>query len=488
MLNLRNLFYINSMSFARALSHGEWMPTKHLNYIGLKLLWAILEGNKKVVINLPPRHGKSEFISKYFIFWFLTIFRTKQVMFSSYSQEFANVWGRQVRDLMQDYGRMVGLKVRNDVRSAEHFQLTSGGGMTAVGAGGSLTGRGADLLIIDDPIKNFEEANSQKERDNLWNWLNTTALTRLEPRGTAVIVMTRWHEDDICGRIIKNINENPDEESDWMIINIPAIAEENDVLGREVGEALWSERYSITQLQQIRRQMGDYMFNAMYQQRPSDAKGHLFKRKHFRYFTEEDNAYILQKFCNNKDAVRSDTTMIPKHSCTTFAVMDLATSTSQTADYTVLIVFAVSSSKDVMLLDVIRDRYSGSEHLQLLHDVHNKWGPALIGIESVQYQVTLSQMARKAGLPIKELKPAGDKQFRALPIAAKLEANEVFFPANAHWLHTFESELLAFPDGRNDDQVDAFAYINQLLAPVTERTRQFIIGRKMVGKNPQRIS
>jgi predicted phage terminase large subunit-like protein len=414
-------------------------------------------------------------------------------MLTSYNASFATLWGRKVRDLISQNGNKFGIILRPDVRAANNFQLITGGSMITIGAGGSLTGRGADLLIVDDPIKNDTEANSKNHRDSIWDWFNSTAFTRVEPGGTVIIVMTRWHCDDICGRIITRQNtkiitnnSNNNHNNDWIIINFPAIAETNDILGRKSGEALWSERYDINKLIDIKNQIGEYWFAALYQQRPVTADGNIFKRKYFKYFIEDNIYYYLPEnefdysidITNANQQKEPDTKIsakrtILKTDCSIFAVMDLAATTKQTSDFTAIIIFAISQNKEILILDIIKEKFEGSEHLNLLKQVYLRWKPTLIGIESVQYQISLIQIARKLNLPVRPLKADKDKVSRSLPIATLMEAGKVYFKEDAHWLNNFEEELLSFPNGKHDDQVDAFAYISTMLEPVIQAKKGF---------------
>lgn len=443
---------------ATIVSGKQWEFQPHLQLIDQALVNAANGKAKRIIINMPPRHGKSELISKYFPFWYLGNYPDKRIMLTSYGSEFATSWGKKVRDMIDIYGNiMFDVQIDKSSRSAHDFKLENHqGGMNCIGAGGSITGKGADLMIIDDPVKNDAEANSKTIRDSIWEWYTTTAYTRLEPDGVLIIIMTRWHEDDLCGRIIRE--EGINFKQIWTYINLPAIAEENDILSRKPGEALWKKRFSIEKLEEIKKTIGNYWFSSLYQQRPSTLEGGIFNIKHFRYFSEKDGVYILhsdtqQKYIKNK--------------CHIYAVMDLAASVKETADYTVLIVFAVTEHFDILILDVFRERVEGAEHLKLVERTYHKWNPISIGIESVQYQIALVQSAKRKGVPVKALYPDKDKVSRSLAIAARMEAGSVYFREQASWLATFEDELLHFPNATHDDQVDAFAYCATMIKPIS---------------------
>lgn len=425
----------------------SYLKPPHILLLDKVLMETISAKDGRLLVNMPPRHGKSELISKYLPFWYLVNFPGKHIILTTYETSFSTHWGRKVRDLIEMNGKAYGVELDKSSHAAGNFRLKDElGSMTCVGAGGSLTGRGADLLIIDDPLKNDAEANSAHQRDLVWDWFRSTAFTRIEPNGTAIIIMTRWHEDDLTGRIIA------DNKDDWRHIMLPAIAEDGDVLGRKTGSALWEKRFPLSRLLKIRDTIGSYWFSSLYQQRPTPQGDGLFKRSKFRYFNEREHFYEI---CGLGEKIF-------KANCIKFATVDLAISSSERADMTAVIEFAVSPNRDIFILNVIAERISPVEHINLIRNRCLAAGLSLIGIESVQYQTSLIKSALAEGLPIKELKPDRDKFSRAIPVSAMVESGKVFFRANADWLVKFEQELVAFPTGTHDDMVDAFAYITQM--------------------------
>ncbi|MCX7737587.1 MAG: phage terminase large subunit [Candidatus Kapabacteria bacterium] len=484
-INLTDNFPETPAEFAELISNGKWKRAPHLELINQLLVSLTLRKEKKVIVNLPPRHGKSEFISKFFPAWYLMKNKTHRIILTSYGNKFSASWGKKVIQIIENWGeKLANVKISPKSKSASSFDLEEfGGGMDCVGISGALTGKGADLLIIDDPIKNDKEAHSKKIRDNIWEWFLSTAFTRLEPDGIIIIVMTRWHEDDLVGRIIekKDIEEHSNINIfDWKFIKLPAIAEESDILGRNHGEALWSERFNSQKLLEIKEILGSYWFEALYQQNPRPAGGEIFKRKFFKYYYEDLEHYYLRisSASNNKQVK-----IVRKIDCSLFATVDLAVSTKNSSDFTVIIVFGLTPDKEIILLDLIRDRIIGSEHLNLIRDVFKRWEGILVGIESVQYQVSLIQTFEREGLKVIALKPIKDKLSRALPISAKLEAGYVFFPENSHWLKNFEDELLAFPNSKYDDQVDAFSYISYLIEKISLSTPASSLLKKLTKNN-----
>ena len=467
-------FCCSPAKFASFLTKGKFKQPAHIKEIDKYLMEMILGKYHKLIVNMPPRHGKSELISKYFPAWFLCHFPDKKIIFTSYNANFAKLWGLNVMEIIREYGNLYNIEIDKNLRSSSDFRIANHrGGMSAVGAGGAITGKGCDLLIIDDPIKNQMEANSQIIRDKIWDWFLATAYTRLEPDGLLVIIMTRWNDDDLCGRIIKKINS--DSEDSWKTLIIPAIAETNDPLGRKENTALWEKRFSIKKLLDIKNTIGAYWFSALYQQRPAPKEGNIFNRNHFKYFSMKNYEIIYQK----NEKIYS----LNLNECRIYVSIDLAVNSKQTSDYTVAIVFAVNNENDIFILEIIRERFEGADHIELVKNIYAKWKPVLIGIEKVQYQLTLIQQSLRIGLPIIELIPDSDKVSRSLAIASRMRSGKVYFKENANWLNDFEDELLNFPLGRYKDQVDAFAYIARMIEP--NSASLLPIGKKVsfVGRN-----
>jgi predicted phage terminase large subunit-like protein len=243
--------------------------TRHLAAIDRAIVETILGLTEPIlVIEAPPRHGKSELISRYLPAWFLGVFPERRVILASYGATFARTWGRKARALLLEHGRgWFGVEVSRDERAAADWGLAGReGGMLTAGAGGPLTGRGAHLLIIDDPVKNAEQAQSETIRENHWDWWQSTASTRIEPGGCAIIIATRWHHDDLSGRLIQAAQSG--DGAPVRRLRLPAIAEENDPVGRAPGEALWPERWPLARLEKLRLEKAADWWQAMYQQRP----------------------------------------------------------------------------------------------------------------------------------------------------------------------------------------------------------------------------
>jgi len=337
-----------------------------------------------------------------------------------------------------------GISLRPSVAAAHRWEVARhGGGMSTAGAGGAMTGKGADLLIIDDPVKNAEQASSSTWRERTWDWYQSTAYTRLEPNASVVLVQTRWHGDDLAGRLLEDAKLGGEK---WTILNLPAFAEENDPLDRELDEALWPARFPFHRLLEIRRTMGAFWFSAMYQQRPTPAGGGVFQREWFRYWRDEGGFYVL----GNE--------LIRKEKCWRFATVDLAVSEKERADYTVICVWDCTPFGDLVLLDRIRERMSAPKLMATIRQLSGKWNPEFVGVEKAGFQLAIIQQLRRDGAAVKPLIARGDKTSRAHAAAVRFAGGQVYFPAGAAWLGELEAELLGFPYEPHDDQVDAVAY------------------------------
>jgi predicted phage terminase large subunit-like protein len=396
---------------------------------------------------MPPRHGKSEFASKYFPAWYLGNFPDRRVVLASYEGRFAASWSRKVRDLLtRDGPRFWGVRLRRDSKAADSWEIADhDGGMHTCGIGGALVGRGANILIIDDSIKNSEQANSEVYRQKTWDWYATVANTRLEPGGAIIVILTRWHLDDLAGRILENARESGER---WEVLNFPALAGENDPLGRQPGQALWPERYDEAALAAKRLTLGSYQFVSLYQGSPIDAQGGLFQKSWFRYWTRHGEYYLLGP---ERRPVRID-------QCRRFGTVDLAFSTKKEADYTVICAWAVSPWGDLILLDIHRERLSAPRLNPSIRAMVKRQNLEYIAIEKMLGESLVTHGLRLDGLAVRRLIADTDKITRSIPAQVRMEAGQILLPASHPELEAIEHELLTFPRGAHDDIVDNFSY------------------------------
>lgn len=277
-------------------------------------------------------------------------------------------------------------------------------------------------------------------------------MTRLHPDARVIVLMTRWHEDDLVGRIVTQLVGQPGPA--WHVIRLPAICEEDNAveqrMGRQIGEALWPEQWPLEKLRQKPEYHDAYIWNALFQQRPAPLGGGLFKKKQFRYYHLHDGVLALRA----GDALRH----VALTDCLKFQTVDPAASVKTSADYTVISAWAVTPERDLVWLDCQRDKLEGPDQHKVIQQGYHRWKPSYIGVEKVGYQLTLVQALRRQGFPIKELVPDKDKVARAMVAAVLYEGGHVYHPAQAPWLAAAESELLLFPNDKHDDIVDTVSY------------------------------
>lgn len=437
--------------FAQYCSRFKWLAFDYLLELSNALMKVASGEIKHLMIFMPPRHGKSELTSKYFPAWFLGNNPDKRIILTSYEADFAAQWGYKARNIMSEYGpKLFGYSVSGNSSARDRWDIAGHtGGMSTAGVGGAITGKGCHILLIDDPVKNAEEAQSKVYRDKAAEWYKSTAYTRLEPGGAVIIIQTRWHEDDLSGRLLK---EEPDK---WTVIRFPALAGDDDPLGRLPGEALSPRRYSVEALMKIKATLGPYWWNALYQQRPSALEGTVFKNQHIRYCTRDRDLFALE-------LPDGSSKKIAYKECMVFQTCDPAVSTKASADYFVLATWALTPYHDLILLDLLRTRLEGPDQINLFKQQYTRWKPAFQGVEAVGVGKTMYQMLVREGLPIRELKAEADKVTRALPAAARMEAGCIYLMRNAQGLSEFVDELLSFPKGAHDDCVDCLSYAVQL--------------------------
>ena len=248
---------------AHHISGGRWHRWNYLRYMGREVAMAIAAGNGRIIINAPPRHGKSEFGSFRVPVWFLDNFPERRIILTSYEAGFASEWGRKVRDEFAT-NKMTRTRLRTDTTGVSAWQTPEGGGMVCSGVGGPITGRGGDVIIIDDPIKNWQDAYSPLARERRREWFQGTLYTRCEPGATIIVVMTRWHVDDLSGWLVDTHSDK------WTLMSFPALAGPDDILGRAPGEALCPERYDVDALKAIRPGVGALAWEAEFQQAPRE--------------------------------------------------------------------------------------------------------------------------------------------------------------------------------------------------------------------------
>ena len=403
----------------------------------------------RLMLFMPPRHGKSTLASVAFPAWHLGRHPNHEFISCSYSGSLAMSFSRKVRQLLREpVYKNVFEKSRldKDSQSIESWQTTQGGGYVAAGVGGGITGKGANVLVIDDPVKNREDAESDNNRAATWDWYTSTAYTRLSPGGGILVILTRWHDDDLAGRLLKQAEDGADQ---WEVIRYPAIAEIDENF-RKQGESLHPERYNVDALEQIRKAIGPRDWSALYQQNPVSDEGDYFSRDMIRYYEyDEIDTAELNYYC----------------------AWDLAIGQRDRNDYSVGIVVGIDEYDHLYVVDVVRGKYDGFELVEQILDLYETWRPGIVGIERGHIEMALGpflqKRTRERGLSeayFKDLKVGRrDKEARARAIQGRMQQGMVYFPKDAVWTGTMVAELLRFPNGTHDDQVDALAWIGLMM-------------------------
>lgn len=408
----------------------------HLLYIQ-KHLGAVTRGEiDRLMIFMPPRHGKSELTTIRYPAWRLERNPRMHVIIGAYNQTLASKFSRGARRIVR---KRIGLS--DEKSAAKDWETSAGGGVRAVGVGGGITGHGGHLIIIDDPVKSREEANSEAYRERVWNWYKDDLYTRLEPGGAIILIMTRWHEDDLAGRILAS-----DQAADWKVLSLPAIAEEpeegkpGDPLGREPGEALCPDRFDLKALRDIKRTLGNSFF-ALYQQSPQPPSGNFFKRAWFQIVgaaPARGQAYFVRYW--DKAATADD------------------------GDYTAGVLMALTKDGRYFVVDVQRGQWASEERDAIIKQTaaldRQKYGHVEIWVEreggSSGKDAARAFVKMMRGYPAyaERITGKGNKEVRAEPLQAQAMIRNVRL-VEGDWNSAYIEELVNFPTGSNDDQVDA---------------------------------
>lgn len=382
---------------------------------------------RRLMIFAPPRHTKSELSSRRFPAWYMGRNPAKQIITCTYSGEFATDFGREVREIVagEEYQALFpGVHLAEDSKAKGRWHTTNGGVYVAVGVGGPITGRGAHLALIDDPIKNRQDADSEVVRETVWKWYTSTLRTRLMPGGAIVLVLTRWHEDDLAGRLLEAARHGGEQ---WEVVNLPAVSDD--------GQALWPEWYPLPELNAIKAAVGPRDWLALYQQQPTADDGTFFKREWFR-----DRYTELPK--GLRVVITGD-----------FAV------TEGDGDFTELAVWGQGDGK-FYALDWWHGQADPSVWIETLLDLVRKWKPLWFVGETGPIRRALEstirrRMQERNTFCATDWLPHGgaDKAVNARAFQAMCAQGQVQFP-DTEWAERVIDQLLRFPAGKFDDAVD----------------------------------
>ncbi len=390
-------------------------------------LQAVTEGScRRLMLYLPPRHGKSEMTTIRYPVWRLEQDPTLRVIIACYGQALAETFSRRARRLAESR-----LALSKERAAAGDWETEAGGGMRAVGVGTGVAGRGAQLVIVDDPIKSREEADSEAYRERVGAWFTDDLYTRLEPDGAIVLIQTRWHEDDLAGRLLAAMEGGGEQ---WEVLSLPALAEEDDPLGRPEGAPLCPDRYDVAALEGIRTVLGTYSFSALYQQRPGPREGGFFKWAWFRPAAAKPALARRVRYWDTAG-------------------------TEGAGDYTAGVLMSRTAEGIFTVEHVHRGQWSPGRRDQEIVATAKEDGTSVsIWLEQESgvggQDRSAATIRALAGYTVHAEHVTGSKESRADPLAAQAEAGNVRV-LTGDWVHRFLSELASFPTGSHDDQVDA---------------------------------
>lgn len=431
---------LSPCTFAENRSRGQWRRAAHLDLIEQLVLDAIATSGR-VIISVSVRHGKSELCSRWIPAWYLGTHPDKRVILAGHEADFAAAHGRAAREILTEYGRDVfDVAVKGSSSAANRWDLAAphAGGMLTVGVGGSPIGRGGDLVIVDDPFKNFEEAMSPKIRQKVKEWWTGTMVSRIEPGGAVIIICARWHEDDLSGFLLREDGDN------WTEIRLPAICDaEDDPLGRELGAPLWPERYPLEVLEERKREvslvLGDQVWGAQFQQDPKPLKGGMFPEGRWQYWDALPCPINHIRWCRGWDLAATD----------------------EGGDWTVGVLMGLTPDEQVVIHDVVRGQWAPDEVRANIRktaaaDPHG----TLIELPQDPGQAgkdqALQLVRMLAGYLVNVRTVSGSKEVRAAGLSAQQRGSNVWLTSEGgDWDGTFVAELRGFPKGMHDDQVDA---------------------------------
>lgn len=427
------------------------------------------EDRGRLMVFCPPQEGKSTKISGWTPLWRLASDPTLRIAIVSYSQNKAERWGRWLKRMIQGHPEL-GIVLEADSQAASRFETTAGGRVICVGMEGGITGEPVDDLYIDDPLRGRAEAESTTYRERAWEWWESNGATRLSSRGRVVLMLTRWHADDLAGRLQK------EEPGEWSVLRIPALrhADLPPVRGGDgasvydpTGELISVQKRRPGYFRELKAKRSSYVWRSVYDQDPVAAEGNLFHRADFRYWER------LPRNHDHHDPLSGERIYLPETKTEIylgdtwrFLTIDLAGSKKTAADYTVASVWALSGDGTLILLDRIRQRLEEGNHWQAIEPLTKRWQALDVFVEKGFIGTTMVIDATRANIRVRPVDPDTDKITRAIPATHRVAAHTVWFPADSvvDWLDEWCDELAGFPTWAHDDQVDTLSYAVRLTA------------------------
>lgn len=425
------------LDYAKIMFRGYERP-QHIEYIASKLEGVEMGKIKRLIITCPPRHGKSVLTSRLFPSWYLGRNPDKRVILTSYASTLAKTFSRNNRNdvLSPRYKAMFKVELAKDSKAVNDWGFKGRkGGMISAGVGGAITGHGADLFIIDDPVKNREEAESKVYREKIKNWFTSVARTRLEKDAAIVIILTRWHVDDLAGWLLADNAEN------WEVVNLKAVAEKDDPLQREKGKALWPDKYDEKALKSIQIAIGCYDWEALYQGSPVPLNAGIIKRNYIRYYDDD-----------------------PIMKCRA-AGIDTATSQKDYADYTSMAEGGRDEEGYIYIEDIFLDRLSVKSFSEYIINRYIIKKFSIIEMEknnageAMRQRIQELAMEKGIPLPLKTFTTNKDKVVRVMEISPLIENGTIKFKRGNPRVEALINNLCMFPNCKHDDDIDAFCFL-----------------------------
>lgn len=453
-LQLRRRARLSLQSYIEVIA-PDTVPAWHHQLL-LSYLERVERGDiTRLMIFMPPGSAKSTYASVLFPPWFLGRNPERSVIGASHAGELAERFGRRVRNLVGSDGfrRVFGFGLSGDNAAAGRWETSRGGEYYAVGVDASVTGRRADLGIIDDPVKGRAEAESETIRNRTWDWYKADFWPRLKPGGRIVVIMTRWHEDDLAGRLLA---EQASGGEKWEVLSLAAEAEVNDPLGRKPGEFLWPEWFRPEMFAMAKRDTRNW--SAMYQQRPVPESGDFFKSEWLRWYDKAPSRETLKTYGASDYAVTADG-----------------------GDYTVHGVIGVDPDDNIYILDWWREQSSSDVWVEAALDLMEWWKPLMWAEEQGQIIrgvgpfLDRRQRERRIYTYRRQYTSGHDKPTRAQSIRARIAMGKVYFPKSAAWSAELTGEMLRFPAGKTDDQVDVLGLFGRMLDSLVGGQRPKVI-------------
>lgn len=444
-------------------SMAKWKPAPHLRKINDTLVKAWLTPNSRTTITVPFQHGKSLLCSIYFPAWVLLLWPETRIMLGSYETGFAGNFGARVRDIINRYGPGLDVELRTDTKAKTEWAIHKfGGGMICKGRGGPLTGRPADLVIIDDPIKNANEAQSQIILDNLWEWYQTVVYSRLGPRAPVIVVGTRWTGKDLHGRLKEEEKIGGDV---FEHVHFHAVAKENDILGRKPGEALWPERVPLQRLERIKKTRPRW-FEACWQGEPMETIGLHFQPREWRTYTDIGDAWRVKNGLIWNVYRKVETTII--------IAIDWAQKGKKDSDRTAFVVAALTYDGLLLVLDVFDDRLRYEQNAPALEKYCEKWRPPeeadpliVAGDDDMLSEAMVVECRRYRGIPeVRRMGIHGNSKLIRAQAGIIRSQNGLFLRPDPpeEWFERMADQLAAFTgeEGAEDDIADCFGILGRL--------------------------